>query len=253
MTRPADDAAWRRLLDAASAPYRGAGQFAWRFARGKLGMDPVFRHLLATGLLPPGARVLDIGCGQGLLASLLHEVDRLAPQPGAWPVGWAPAPRGAHVTGIELMQRDVDRARAALGSIGTFICGDMCTTPYPPVDAVVILDVLHYVDHAEQDKVLTRVREALRPGGRLLLRIGDMQSRRGFAVSQWVDRVVTRVRGHQVAPTFGRSLAEWIATLQRLGFRAQAQPMSQGTPFANVLLVAETATVASASVSAQAA
>ena len=60
-----------------------------------------------------------------------------------------------------------------------------------------------------------------------------------FAISQWVDRVVTRVRGHHVPPTFGRSLPEWIATLQRLGFSAQTQPMSQGTPFANVLLVAQ--------------
>ena len=33
--------------------------------------DPVFRHLLERGLIAPGARVVDIGCGQGLLASLL--------------------------------------------------------------------------------------------------------------------------------------------------------------------------------------
>ena len=43
-----EGAAWRRLLDRASAPYRGAGRFAWHFARGKLGHDPVFRHLLGV-------------------------------------------------------------------------------------------------------------------------------------------------------------------------------------------------------------
>jgi len=32
----------------------------------------VFRHVVEQGLIPPRARVLDIGCGQGLLASLLH-------------------------------------------------------------------------------------------------------------------------------------------------------------------------------------
>ena len=67
-----EHANWPPLLDAASAPYRRAGRFAWQFARGKLGMDPVFRHLLREGLIRPQARVLDIGCGRGLLASLLQ-------------------------------------------------------------------------------------------------------------------------------------------------------------------------------------
>ena len=234
MTDVAEATTWEHLLDAATAPYRGAGRFAWHFARGKLSMDPVFRHLLRAGLVPPGARVVDIGCGQGLLASLLLAAGRAA----TWPADWAPAPRGASVHGIELMSRDVGRARAALGHAAAFVCGDMRSVPFPPCDVVVILDVLHYVTHEEQDAVLQRVRDALRPGGRLLLRVGDADSRRGFAVSQWVDRIVTRLRGHRVPPTFGRPLARWRDALTRLGFEVAAQPMSEGTPFANVLLVA---------------
>lgn len=235
-----DAPAWRRLLDRASAPYRSAGRFAWHFARGKLGMDPVFRHVLGAGLIPPHARVLDIGCGQGLLASLLQSCGR-AYHAGDWPADWPAAPAGAQVTGIELMARDVDRARAALGEAATFVCGDMCRTDFPASDAVVILDVLHYVPIDEQDRVLARVHAALSPGGRLLLRVGDAAERRGFAVSQWVDHVVTRVRGHSVPPTYGRPLADWIARLQTLGFTVEPRPMSQGTPFANVLLVAQRA------------
>ena len=232
-------AAWARLLDRASEPYRAAGRFAWHFARGKLGRDPVFRHLLAAGLIPPGARVLDIGCGQGLLASLLRACGAMGAA-GEWPQAWPPAAAGAQVTGIELMRRDVERARAALGGAGDarFICGDMRTEAFPASDAVVILDVLHYLTHAEQDEVLRRVHDALVPGGRLLLRVGDAGARRGFAISQWVDRVVTRLRGHTVAPVYGRPLAAWIAQLRNLGMQVEARPMSQGTPFANVLLVA---------------
>ncbi len=114
----------------------------------------------------------------------------------------------------------------------------MRLVPFPPCDAVVILDVLHYIPVDEQDAVLARVHAALRPGGRLLLRVGDAQERWGFRVSQWVDRVVTLVRGHRSPPTWGRSLADWQAALRRLGFTAEARPMSQGTPFANVLLIA---------------
>jgi 2-polyprenyl-3-methyl-5-hydroxy-6-metoxy-1,4-benzoquinol methylase len=87
---PRARADWPTLLNAASAPYRGAGQFAWRFARGKLGLDPVFRHLLREGLIKPSARVLDIGCGQGLLASLLRSCSAIEHE-GRWPNGWAAA------------------------------------------------------------------------------------------------------------------------------------------------------------------
>jgi SAM-dependent methyltransferase len=236
----AERAAWRRLLDRASAPYRGVGRFAWHFARGKLGYDPVFRHMLADGLIAPRARVLDIGCGQGLLASLLRASGEMRAS-GEWPRDWAAPPADAQVTGIELMQRDVERARSALGegAATRFVCGDMRTVPFPEVDAVVILDVLHYVTHAEQEAVLRRVRDALVPGGRLLLRVGDASARRGFAISQWVDRTVTRVRGHTVPPVYGRPLDAWIAQLRSLGMQVEPRPMSAGTPFANVLLVAQ--------------
>ncbi|MEW6707117.1 MAG: class I SAM-dependent methyltransferase [Pseudomonadota bacterium] len=241
LSPPGPDHAWRQIHREACAPYRSAGRFAWHFAQGKLGRDPVFRALLERGDLPPRARVVDIGCGQGLLASLLAAVDAAA-QRGAWPAAWPAAPVGAPYTGIELMPRDVARAEAAVGRLATaprFVCGDMRSTPLPACDVVVILDVLHYVDHAAQQGVLQRVREALQPHGRLLLRVGDAASRRGFAVSQWVDRIVTMIRGHRVPPTFGRALPEWVALLQGLGFAVQPVPMSQGTPFANVLLVCE--------------
>jgi SAM-dependent methyltransferase len=233
---------WPGLVDLASAPYRQAGRFAWYFARGKLGRDPVFRAMLERGLLPARARVVDLGSGQGLLASLLAAVDQLAGRPGGWPAGWAPAPAQARYLGVELMPRDVARARRALWALGErarFVCGDMCATDLPPADAVVILDVLHYVPHAAQEALLGRVRDALAPHGRLLLRVGDAAQTGGFRISQWVDRVVTLVRGHRVPPTFCRPLSEWVALLEGLGFHVEPLPMSQGTPFANVLLVAD--------------
>lgn len=244
--RAATDAAWHALHAAASERYRAAGRFAWHFARGKLGRDPVFRGLVERGDLGSHARVVDIGCGQGLMASLLQAAADFAAS-GRWPLTWPLPPAAEAYHGIELMPRDVARARQATAGLAlapTFECNDMRRAVLPACERVVILDVLHYVDHAAQSALLTRVRDALlqgRPGlpRRLLLRVGDADSVRGFAVSQWVDRAVTLVRGHRVPPTWGRPLAAWVALLRELGFTVHSVPMSQGTPFANVLLVAD--------------
>src|SRR5690349_8843043 len=87
LSTPNADEAWRELHRSACAPYRSAGRFAWHFARGKLGRDPVFRGLLERGDLPVRARVVDIGCGQGLLASLLAAIDGMQAR-GRWPAAW---------------------------------------------------------------------------------------------------------------------------------------------------------------------
>jgi SAM-dependent methyltransferase len=225
------DAAWTRLHDAACAPYRRSSRWAWHWARGKLGHDPVFRGLLQRGELPAQARVVDIGCGQGLLASLLQACADLQ-RAGQWPAVWPVAASAVAYTGIELMPKDVARADAAMRGLALaprFVCADMRQAPLPACDVAVILDVLHYVDHAAQDRLLQRVRQALQPQGRLLLRVGDQSD----------TRIVTWARGHRVPPTWGRPLAQWVQALQALGFVVQAVPQSQGTLFANVLLVAD--------------
>ncbi len=226
-----------QLLYEAAQPYRRAGRFAWHFARGKLGGDPAFRALLERGLIADNARVLDLGCGQGLLASWLLSARRLHER-GQWPSGWPAAPRLADMRGIELMARDVDRARDALGGAADFVLGNICDTPFGAVDAIVILDVLHYIDLAAQQDVLRRCRDALSSEGVLLLRIGDAAAGLPFRISNWVDHLVTFARGHRLSRFTCRSMAQWCDALSALGFRVEAMPMSHGTPFANVLLVA---------------
>ena len=246
---PGSDAAWQAVYEAACAPYRGDGglrhRWAWHWARGKLARDPVFRGLLERGELGDSARVLDLGCGQGLLARLLRACAAVAAR-GAWPADWPPAPLALEYTGIALMPKDVARANAArVRPTGTtpaahIVCADLRQAPLPACDLAVLLDVLHYVEPGAQDELLARVRDALAPGGRLLLRVGDATQRRGFAYSQWIDRLVCAARGLRMPRTWGRPLEDWVALLGRLGFGpVRRVAMGQGTPFPNVLLVVE--------------
>jgi cyclopropane fatty-acyl-phospholipid synthase-like methyltransferase len=224
------------LIDRASAPYRSAGLFAYNFARGKLRGDPVFRIVLERGLLVGRTSILDLGCGQGLLSAWLQAA-LACYQSGAWPKDWPPAPAPRSTRGIELMPRDVQRARAALGPACEVSQGDIRSTEFGTTDAVVILDVLHYMTLEEQLEVLKRVRAALPARGLLLLRIGDADGGLRFRYSQWVDKLVLLFRGHATVATYCRSAAQWRELLTECGFDVQAAPMSAGTKFANVLLI----------------
>lgn len=210
-----------RLLDEASRRYRPAGRFAYHFARGKLSHDPAFGAIVHSGWIKPNCRVLDLGCGQGLLAAVL-----LA------------AGRGCRFRGIELMPRDAQRAKTALGKSAQIVCGDIRQEDFGDTDVVVILDVLHYIDFVGQDHVLHRAHHALAAGGLLLLRVGDIAAGWPFRLSNWVDHAVTFTRGNPLPRLHYRTLAEWRQALERLGFEVTVIPLSHGTPFANVLLKA---------------
>lgn len=225
------------LLDAASKPYRLAGRFAYHFARGKLRTDPVYRAILEFGLLLGRARVLDLGCGQGLLAAWLQAAESCYAR-GSWPWGWPPAPLALSTRGIELKARDVRRARRALGSASEISQADIRCAAFGTADAVVILDVLHYMAPPAQLEVLHRVRAALPPHGLLLLRVGDAGAGLRFRLGFWTDTLMLLLRGQARVTQHCRSVAQWRLVLQECGFDSVARPMSQGTLFANVLLIA---------------
>jgi len=223
------------LLDHICKPYQRAGKFAWHFARGKLSRDPVFAHILQAGYISHHARLLDIGCGQGLLAALLCGIDDYAQKHPEKKLDF----KAVSVTGIELMRNDVIRAQQALQVFGSriqIIHGDMRQTDFGTADVVVILDVLHYVPYSEQNDILERVYTCLSPGGKLLLRVGDAAAGLPFLFSKWVDAIVFAFRGHTSVRVYCRSLTEWKDQLENIGFKVTDIPMHQGTPFANILL-----------------
>jgi trans-aconitate methyltransferase len=227
---------FRTLAKHAAARYPARDLFARRFAFGKLTRDPVFHHLLTQGVVPPNARVLDLGAGQGVLSSLL-QVARERHAAGDWPADWPAPPNPRAIRGIELMAKDVERARVASPD-GEWVCGDIRTSGFGAAEAVVILDVLHYIDYDAQAEVLGRVRDCLAGGGVLVLRVGDQSETLRFRFTLAVDRAVMRLRGHRLPRLYCKPLAQWQRELTGLGFRVRAEPMSAGTPFANVLLVA---------------
>lgn len=229
----------RKLLDEASRPFASSGHFAYHYARGKLSSDSIFREILRRGLFPAEGRYLDLGCGQGSLFSWLLAARKLY-DTGHWPKGWPAPPKPLQLRGIELMQKDVDRAVRAFGPDHTILRieqGDMTKADFGSADVITILDALHYVDHAHQKDVIMRIRSALPAGGLFLTRVGDASAGLPYHLCNWVDHAVTFMRGHRLPRLHCRTLTEWIALLESIGFTVETDPMNAGKPFANVMLV----------------
>ncbi len=231
------DPAYRFLVDAATRPFLPAGRYPWHFARGKLRHDPVFPHLLRYGLIPDGGRLLDLGCGYGLLPALLLAAQDLYRR-GDWPAEWPPPPLDLGLHGVELRPDRVRAARAALGTRAAVERGDLRTAPLPASAVIVILDVLLYLDHAQHRAVLSRVKDALAPGGMLLLREADAAGGFPYHVTRWAEGFAGMGRGRLWQTLSYRAAEQWRELLVELGFTVRAQRMDQGTPFCNVLFVA---------------
>ncbi len=226
----------KSLLDEAARRYHGADASARWFARGKLHHDPIFSALLRRGCLPDRGTLLDLGCGQGLLLALLVAArDQFGR--GQWPPGWPPPPLNLALHGIELDPDRTSVAQRALVNQARVTQQDIRDAAFPPCSAVVLLDVLMYLEERDQVRVLEKSTAALEPGGVLLLREADAGAGFAFRVTRWSERAREILRGGLRDRLHYRGATQWAGLLEALGFSITAEPMSAGTPFANVLFL----------------
>ncbi len=142
------------------ARYRGLdlGPRAYGFIRWSVSpFDRVLSHV------PEGGRLLDLGCGSGLWLTYLS-----LERPGLKLVGVDPDPRK-----LEIAQsadaRDLELHR-----------GSALDIPGADFDCITIFDVLYLLPAEEKRSVLQACRDALRPGGSLLVKELDVRPRWKF-------------------------------------------------------------------------
>lgn len=132
-------------------------------------------------------RVLDLGCGTGVLALLL-------------------AGRGIEVVGVDPARASVDVARAKPGGERVrWICGDATALPPLRVDLVTMTAnvVQQITDPRAWRETLEGARAALRPGGHLVFETRDPARR---AWQEW-----TREHSHSVTDIPGTGSVEtWV-------------------------------------------
>jgi SAM-dependent methyltransferase len=212
------------LARAAADRYVGTSITAWEFARGKLRGDPLYRDVLLKGWLPSGGRLLDIGCGQGLMLALLAEAAR-----------FERLPRFERMVGVELRPHRARLARAALGSDAEIIESDARTISTGTCRAILLFDVLHMMPQPDQDALLAAAVGALEAGGVILVREADASAGWRFQAVRIGNRLTALASGVWHQPLAFRTVAEWRECFSRLGLDVEGAPAGEGTPFANHL------------------
>lgn len=201
--------------------YRYQGKFVEQFAKWKLKLDPMLPALDAV--VPRQGFILDLGCGYGLITHWL-----------------ACFTDTRTFLGVDY---DEDKIRVAQRSAPghrriRFEAGDILTHDYPACDAVLLLDVLHYWRPEKQWEILQRVRAALRPGGRLILRDGARDESAGHRRIHFWERIATRIGHNQtVEGLHFLTLGELERALQAAGFAGWEIKREAGRG-SNVLLIA---------------
>jgi cyclopropane fatty-acyl-phospholipid synthase-like methyltransferase len=141
-----------RDLDPKRIVEAGYDRIAEQYLAGKNPDDPMTLAALErlARPLPPGAAVLDLGCGAGV------------------PVTRWLAQRFA-VTGVDLSARQLELARQHVPD-ATFIQAEMTALDFPPAtfDAIVAFNSIIHVPRAEQSELVARLYRWLKPGGGFL-------------------------------------------------------------------------------------
>jgi hypothetical protein len=114
--------------------------------------------------------------------------------------------------------------------------GDIASQPLTGATLIVLVDVLHYLDHEAQMTLLRQIRTALPPDGFLLVRVGDCAGGMPARASGWIDRQVLRLRGYGRSELYRRPLPEWLLLLDEVGFTIQVVARQSSLGYANSLL-----------------
>jgi SAM-dependent methyltransferase len=158
----------------------------WEFYPTYLAKMEAVRAYLAV--LPPATRVLDAGCGEGVLVDEFHdrlEIEGLDPHYGS-------------------------------GRVRT---GSLLELPYEAAtfDRALCLDVLEHLSFSEQAAALTELFRVIRPGGELLVTVPNLahlQSRVHFALRGRLIRTASPAKHPGDRP-----IAEYLDLAGRTGFR----------------------------------
>jgi SAM-dependent methyltransferase len=200
--------------------FRGRGLAARLYLAVKLRICPVRR---VETYVPPQGKVVDLGCGSGLMAAL----DMLGSE-------------RRRVVGFDLDPDKVSAARRLKDRWPSleFHEADLVALHVPDAGAVTIVDVLYLIPYAQQEDILKKSYEALPPGGVLLLKEMDTRPRWKYAWNYLQETLAVRIIGFTLGSGFYfRSRDDYRRILEGLGFQVETVPLDRHYWYPHILFV----------------
>ncbi|HNU86757.1 MAG TPA: class I SAM-dependent methyltransferase, partial [Ferruginibacter sp.] len=129
-------------------------------------------------LVPEQGKILDIGCGYGFMSYMLS---------------FTSAQRT--ITGIDYDEEKIDTANHCFSKTDNinFVHSDIMGFAFEKYDAIILADMLHYLQPGEQQQVLERCIGNLNPGGKIIIRDGDADKKQKHSKTKLTEFFSTRV------------------------------------------------------------
>ncbi len=200
--------------------YKWCPNSARGFVRWKTRLDRIFGMLALEDL--GNGDVVDLGCGYGMTLALAA-----FQQPGR------------RLIGCDLDAHRVEIAQNALSPMRAVVSvKDIRFFAFSGAGLVMIMDVLQYLDPAEQRELLTRCCSSLLPGGRLIFRVHDRGRGVPGKLSLALDRLIFRMGGCATRPTI-LNQEDYRQILQSVGMKVRMKRFINRIPLAHILVISE--------------
>lgn len=172
-------------------------------------------------LIPDHGKIIDLGCGEGILANFL-----------------ALSSNKRKVLGFEI---DKTRLFVANRNIPNtqFKQADITKLTIPSCDVITLFHVLHHLDsYEEQEEVLKSCFKALKKNGKLLIVDVEIKPSIKYWTCWLADHFLVPwvFEKRFYTPAFFRTSKNWKKFLNKIGFYCEIIPAEAGRPFSNVIL-----------------
>lgn len=146
-------------------------------------------------IIPAEARIYDYGCGMGSLSIMLSYLSA-----------------NRTITGVDYDEKKIEIAGNCTYEKGkvNFIHADILTFQPGEADIFVLSDVLHYLTHENQQKLMDRIIHNLKAGGRIIIRDGNITQKEKHRMTRFSEFLSTNIGFNKKSQDFNFISDTWL-------------------------------------------